>query len=144
VTIDGRHPEGLNSTAQPKRGAGQGEDERGDVFKAQRAATQSVSTTMYGMTTSASSTQTKWRRSFVPATALARSVSFDPAMMHVELTDGRIVSCPLAWFPVLKAATPEQRSNYEIGGGGIGLHWPDLDEDLSLAGLMAGADPNSR
>jgi hypothetical protein len=47
---------------------------------------------------------------------------------------------PLAWFPVLHAATPEQRARYEIGGGGVGLHWPDLDEDLSIAGLMAGVD----
>ena len=47
---------------------------------------------------------------------------------------------PLVWFPVLREATPEQRARYEIGGGGVSLHWPDLDEDLSIAGLMAGVD----
>jgi Protein of unknown function (DUF2442) len=80
------------------------------------------------------------RRSFRPTTALARSVSFGDEMMHVALTDGRIISAPLVWFPLLKQATPEQRQNCEIGGGGTGRHWPDLDEDLSVAGLMAGAD----
>jgi Protein of unknown function (DUF2442) len=83
------------------------------------------------------------RRAFVPTTALAKAVTFDDAMMHVELQDGRVVSAPLVWFPTLVAATPDQRSNCEIGGGGIGLHWPDLDEDLSVAGLLAGADTRS-
>jgi hypothetical protein len=82
-------------------------------------------------------------RAFIPTTALAKSVSFDDAMMHVALTDGRTVSAPLEWFPVLRAATPEQRANCEIGGGGVGMHWPDLDEDLSIAGLMAGVDQRS-
>ena len=50
---------------------------------------------------------------------------------------------PLAWFPTLRDASPEQRANCEVGGGGIGLHWPDLDEDLSIAGLMAGVDRQS-
>lgn len=87
--------------------------------------------------------QLKRRRAFVPNSALAMSVTFDDVMMHVALTDGRILSVPLAWFPVLRTATPEQRTNCEIGGGGIGLHWPDLDEDLSIAGLMAGVDLRS-
>jgi hypothetical protein len=91
------------------------------------------------MSTSAS-TNAKGRRAYVPTTALAKSVEFDDAMMSVALTDGRILSVPLAWFPVLRDATPEQRMCYEIGGGGVGLHWPDLDEDLSMAGLMAGVD----
>lgn len=82
-------------------------------------------------------------RSYVPATALAKSVEFDDAMMRVAFTDGRILSVPLAWFPTLRAATPEQRTRCEIGGGGIGLHWPELDEDLSIAGLMAGVDRQS-
>ena len=79
-------------------------------------------------------------RAFVPTSALARSVEFTDEMMHVQLTDGRILSVPLIWFPTLHAATPEQRKRYQIGAGGRGLHWPDLDEDLSLAGLMAGVD----
>jgi len=80
------------------------------------------------------------RRAFVPATALAKSVEFDEVTMRVAFTDGRVLSVPLAWFPVLRDATPDQRAHCEIGGGGIGLHWPDLEEDLSIAGLMAGVD----
>jgi hypothetical protein len=83
------------------------------------------------------------RRSFVPKTALAQSVRFDKAMMHVDLTDGRIISVPLAWFPALQRAKPKERTKVEIGGGGIALHWPELDEDLSVAGLMAGVDIQS-
>jgi hypothetical protein len=79
----------------------------------------------------------------VPATALAKEVDFDESMMRVTFTDGRTLSVPLVWFPVLWEATPEQRARYEIGGGGIGLHWPELDEDLSVAGLMAGVDHHS-
>jgi len=82
----------------------------------------------------------KFRRAYVPTTALAKSVRFDDAMMHVSLIDGRIISVPLIWFPLLHAATPEQREYYEIGGGGISLYWPEIDEDLSVANLMAGAD----
>jgi len=84
-----------------------------------------------------------FHRSFVPTTALAKSIEFDDVMMHVTLADGRLLSVPLAWFPLLRNATTEQRSRYEIGGGGISLHWPDLDEDLSMAGLMAGVDTRS-
>ena len=82
-------------------------------------------------------------RAYVPATALAKAVTFDETMMHVTLTDGRVLAVPLAWFRVLLKATPEQRARCEIGGGGVSLHWPDLDEDLSIAGLMAGVDTRS-
>jgi hypothetical protein len=85
----------------------------------------------------------KMGRSFVPTTALASSVRFAEEMMHVTFTDGRILSVPLAWFPALQSATPKQRAAYQIGGGGVGLHWPALDEDLSVAGLMAGVDVRS-
>jgi hypothetical protein len=86
------------------------------------------------------SRNSKSRRAYVPTTALAKSVSFDDEMMHVVLTDGRSISVPIIWFPILRHATPEQRSQYAIGGGGTSLHWKELDEDLSVAGLMAGAD----
>lgn len=89
---------------------------------------------------STSANPMKHGRSFVPTTALARSVDFDDVSMRVSLTDGRVLSVPLSWFPVLRDATPEQRTQCEIGGGGVGLHWDDLDEDLSMAGLMAGVD----
>ena len=82
----------------------------------------------------------RFRRAYRPTTALAKAVSFRDGMMEVYLTDGRIISVPLIWFPLLYEATPEQRERYEIGGGGISLHWPEIDEDLSVAGLLAGAD----
>jgi len=63
--------------------------------------------------------------------------------MQVFLTDGRIISVPVIWFPLLHEATPEQRAQYEIGGGGVSLHWPEIDEDLSVAGLLAGGDRQS-
>lgn len=91
------------------------------------------------MSTSVSS-DAKSQRAYVPATALAKSVNFDEEMMHVSLTDGRCISIPIIWFPLLREATPDQRDKYEIGGGGTSVHWPELDEDLSVAGLMAGAD----
>jgi hypothetical protein len=83
------------------------------------------------------------RRSYIPSTALAQAVAFDDAMMHVTFVDGRVLSVPLVWFPVLDKATPQQRGKYRIGGGGNSLHWPDLDEDLSVAGLLAGANRRS-
>jgi hypothetical protein len=85
-------------------------------------------------------TKLKFRRAYVPKTALAKSVRFADEMMHVSLTDGRIISVPVIWFPLLHEAAPEQREHYEIGAGGISLHWPEIDEDLSVASLLAGAD----
>jgi hypothetical protein len=82
----------------------------------------------------------KFRRAYVPTSALAREVRFADDMMQVSLTDGRIISVPVIWFPLLNEATPEQRERYEIGGGGISLHWPEIDEDLSVASLLAGGD----
>ncbi len=86
------------------------------------------------------SSNLKFRRAYVPTTALAKAVKFDAEMMHVHLTDGRIISVPIIWFPLLYEATPAQRKRFEIGGGGVSLHWPEIDEDLSIAGLMAGVD----
>ena len=85
----------------------------------------------------------RFRRAYRPTTAPAKTVQFSEDMMKVHLADGRIISVPLIWFPLLYEATPEQRSIYEIGGGGISLHWPEIDEDLSVAGLLAGADEQS-
>ncbi len=85
----------------------------------------------------------KFRRAFVPKTALAKSVRFINDMMEVTLTDGRIISVPVIWFPLLHEATPEQREKYEIGGGGVSLHWEEIDEDLSVASLLAGGDMQS-
>ena len=84
--------------------------------------------------------KTHSRRAFVPKSALAQAVEFSDETMQLFLTDGRVLSVPLLWSPLLHAATPEQRAHCEIGGGGRSFYWPDIDEDLSLAGLMAGAD----
>ena len=70
--------------------------------------------------------------------AVARTLAFDQCTMWVELEDGRSLGVPLAWFPRLSRATPEQRENYRIGYSGNGLHWDDLDEDISVEGLLAG------
>jgi hypothetical protein len=59
--------------------------------------------------------------------------------LSVDLMDGRTVSVPLAWFPRLLHATPKQRKNWKISGGGYGVHWPDVDEDISTEGLLRGA-----
>jgi Protein of unknown function (DUF2442) len=59
--------------------------------------------------------------------------------LAVDLMDGRSISVPLAWYPKLAEATPEQRANWKIAGGGYGIHWPDIDEDLSTEGLLRGA-----
>lgn len=59
--------------------------------------------------------------------------------LKVRLMDGRSISVPLAWYPSLLHATPEQRQNWKIAGGGYGIHWPDIDEDLSTEGLLRGA-----
>lgn len=80
------------------------------------------------------------KAAYVPTTALAKEVSFDDELMHVLLTDGRIISVPISWFPILQQAASTERNEYEIGGGGVSLHWPALDEDLSMAKLMAGVD----
>jgi len=59
--------------------------------------------------------------------------------VFVELADGRTVSAPLAWYPRPLHATPQQRSNCVIAGAGYGIHWPEIDEDLSVEGLLRGA-----
>jgi Protein of unknown function (DUF2442) len=73
-----------------------------------------------------------------------QSVDIDDEQLTVALVDGRTISVPLAWYPRLLNATPEQRRNYEIAGGGYGLHWPDVDEDLSTEGLLRGAPASRR
>ena len=56
----------------------------------------------------------------------------------VDLADGRSVSVPLAWYPRLFYATPEQRNRWETAGAGFGIHWPEIDEDLSVDGILRG------
>ena len=69
----------------------------------------------------------------------AKSVAVDDERIVVELMDGRAIAAPVAWFPRLAAAAPAQRANWRLAGGGYGIHWPDIDEDLSTEGLLRGA-----
>lgn len=74
--------------------------------------------------------------SILVSSANAVRVTFDNDCLVVALDDGRTISAPLEWFPSLRDATDEQRTNWELIGGGVGIHWEDLDEDLSVAGLL--------
>ena len=69
----------------------------------------------------------------------AVSVTVGKDELTVELADGRKVSAPLAWFPRLLRAKADQRQNWRLVGEGKGIHWPDVDEDLSVEGLLKGA-----
>lgn len=69
----------------------------------------------------------------------AMHVAVEEARLVVDLMDGRTIAVPLAWYPRLANATPEQRSHWELAGGGYGIHWTDIDEDLSTEGLLRGA-----
>lgn len=66
-------------------------------------------------------------------------VQFSDDALSVSMRDGRVISVPLVWYPRLLDATRAQRENWKIAGGGYGIHWPDLDEDLSTEGLLRGA-----
>ena len=68
-----------------------------------------------------------------------RDVAVTEDELSVALMDGRTITVPLAWFPRLAAASPAARRRWEIAGGGYGIHWPELDEDLSTEGLLRGA-----
>jgi hypothetical protein len=70
--------------------------------------------------------------------ARAQSVRLTDDAVTVDLVDGRTIIVPLVWFPRLWHGTPRERNHFEIFGDGAYLHWPDLDEDLTIAGLLAG------
>ncbi|MBI4502964.1 MAG: DUF2442 domain-containing protein [Gemmatimonadetes bacterium] len=67
-----------------------------------------------------------------------RTVEVSDEMITAHLADGRTISVPLAWSWRLSRATPEQRRNFRIIGGGEGIHWPDIDEDISVRGMLYG------
>jgi len=69
---------------------------------------------------------------------VAQSMVIDDDTLTVDLTDGRTVSVPVAWFPRLVNGSPDERSNWRFVGGGEGIHWPDLDEDISVGSLLDG------
>jgi len=75
---------------------------------------------------------------------VARQIRFDADVMWVELADGRQLGVPLAYFPRLLNAKPEQRSQCTISGGGTGLHWDALDEDISVSALFMGVGDRTR
>jgi hypothetical protein len=81
------------------------------------------------MTTSASDT------TVVP---LATAVATSEETLSIDLSDGRSLSVPVAWFPRLLHATAAERENWRLIAGGEGIHWPDLDEDISVSSLLAG------
>lgn len=68
----------------------------------------------------------------------AMAVACSDDELRVSLTDGRCLSVPVAWFPRLAHASPAQRADYELLGDGQGIHWPMVDEDISVMGLLAG------
>ncbi len=69
---------------------------------------------------------------------MVKDVKFTEDTLSVDLKDGRTITVPLAWYPRLLHATKKQLKNWQICGGGFGIHWPDLDEDLSTEGLLKG------
>jgi len=68
---------------------------------------------------------------------IEKNVCFDDEMMRVQLTDGHEISVPLEWFPSLRNATENQRKNWRLIGKGVGIHWEDIDEDLTVEGLLS-------
>jgi hypothetical protein len=75
---------------------------------------------------------------------VARTVRFEDDTMWVDLADGRTLDVPLAYFPRLSKATPKQRNKLVISGGGSGLHWEDLDEDICVKSLLLGIGDRTR
>ena len=71
-----------------------------------------------------------------PTAVLAVDVRFSEDALHVRLSDGREVSAPLEWFPRLRDAAPEKREHWRLIARGIGIHWEDVDEDISVASLL--------
>lgn len=72
------------------------------------------------------------------ADPLATDVRITDHRLHIVLQDGREISAPLAWFPRLRDASPTARDNWRLIGRGEGVHWPDIDEDISVIGLLSG------
>lgn len=70
----------------------------------------------------------------------AVGINFTQDALHFVLADGREISTPLEWFPRLRDATDAQRKNWRFIGNGIGIHWPDIDEDIAISTVMRGKD----
>jgi hypothetical protein len=76
---------------------------------------------------------------FPPSEPRASDVDTTDDELIVRLADGRVLHVPLEWFPRLRDATPEERTEWRLIGRGVGIHWPELDEDISIRGLLAPA-----
>ena len=72
------------------------------------------------------------------SSARARDVSVSDLEIRVSLMNGRTITVPLAWFPRLAAASPDARARWQLVGAGEGIHWPEIDEDISVEGMLAG------
>jgi len=70
--------------------------------------------------------------------AIAQRVTASDEALIVDLADARTITVPLAWFPRLEHGTPAERANWRLIGRGVGIHWPELDEDISVESLLAG------
>lgn len=81
------------------------------------------------------------KTSLAKPTSQASSVQFTASELVVSLTDGRTISAPLVWFPRLLSASAQQRSHWKLLGNGEGIHWPELDEDIGIEGLLRGVRP---
>lgn len=75
----------------------------------------------------------------IRADVRVKNVHFTEKALSVDLMDGRTITVPLDWYPRLRNATSEQQENWRVSGGGYGIHWEDIDEDLSTEGLLRGA-----
>ena len=80
----------------------------------------------------------------IETTPLATAVQVTPDHLHVELADGRSISVPIVWFPRLLKADAKARNHWQLIGRGVGIHWPDIDEDISVAGLLRGERSSER
>lgn len=70
------------------------------------------------------------------------SVAVTDDTLSVDLEDGRSIAIPIGWYPRLAYGTPEERANFQISGAGYGIHWPDLDEDIGVEGILLGKKSN--
>lgn len=77
-----------------------------------------------------------------PRDARVRAVSVSEDTLTVDLRDGRTISVPIAWYPRLSHGAESERQNWRLIGDGVGIHWPDLDEDISVEGLLLGYPSN--
>jgi hypothetical protein len=73
---------------------------------------------------------------FAPPRAINVTIDYDT--LSIDLEDGRTISVPIGWYPRLAYGTPAERANFQISGAGYGIHWPDLDEDIGVEGLLLG------